>query len=60
MGKKIYLTTGDILYSNLSNPMLTNIDDPVGKHDFLFVAGKCNNFRCSAVDIEVLAARERN
>lgn len=34
--EKIYLTAGDTLYSNLSNPMLTIIDDPVGKHDFLF------------------------
>lgn len=34
--EKIYLTTGDRLYSNLSNPMLTIVDDPVGKHDFLF------------------------
>ena len=28
--EKIYLTTGDTLYSNLSNPMLTIMDDPVG------------------------------
>lgn len=34
--EKIYLTTGDRLYSNLSNPMLTIVDDTVGKHDFLF------------------------
>ena len=142
--EKIYLTAGDTLYSNLSNPMLTIIDDPVGKHDFLFApcsremfrltygitdphpncldnladslgsfgisasriptafnifmnteisvkgaiavktplsmagdyielqarmdliigvtacsAGKCNNFRCTAVDIEVYASREQ-
>jgi len=143
--EKIFPTTGDILYSNLSNPMLAITDDPVGKHDFLFApcsremfrltygitgphpncldnlaesldqfgisasqistvfnifmntvispdgaitvhtplsgagdyielqaqidliigvtacaAGKCNNFRCTAVDVEVLAAREHN
>ncbi len=143
--EKIFPTTGDILYSNLSNPMLAITDDPVGKHDFLFApcsremfrltygerdphpncldnlaqslgpfgirasqipiafnifmnttisaigaitvespvsragdyielqaqmdliigvtacaAGKCNNFRCSAVDVEVFAAREQN
>ena len=143
--EKIYLGAGDTLYSNLSNPMLTIIEDPVGKHDFLFApcsremfrltygitdphpncldnladsldplgvsasqissvfnifmnttisengaitvetplsragdymelqaqmdliigvtacsAGKCNNFRCTAVDIEVLAAREHS
>jgi uncharacterized protein YcgI (DUF1989 family) len=32
---KIYLTTGDVLYSNLSEPMLTILDDTVGRHDFL-------------------------
>jgi uncharacterized protein YcgI (DUF1989 family) len=34
--EKLFLSTGDILYSNRSNPMLCIIDDPVGKHDFLF------------------------
>lgn len=34
--EKIYLSTGDILYSNRSNPMLTIVIDQVGKHDFLF------------------------
>jgi len=34
--EKIYLSTGDILYSNQSNPMLTVLDDKVGKHDLLF------------------------
>jgi uncharacterized protein YcgI (DUF1989 family) len=32
---RIYLTTGDILYSNRSRPMLTIIADDVGRHDFL-------------------------
>jgi uncharacterized protein YcgI (DUF1989 family) len=32
----IYLTTGHTLYSNRSNPMLTIIDDSVGRHDFLY------------------------
>jgi uncharacterized protein YcgI (DUF1989 family) len=32
---KIYLTTGDILYSNRSRPMLTIVADDVGRHDFL-------------------------
>ena len=32
---RIYLTTGDILYSNRSRPMLTIIADAVGRHDFL-------------------------
>ncbi|MEY2485600.1 MAG: uncharacterized protein QOH39_1248 [Verrucomicrobiota bacterium] len=32
---RIYLTTGDILYSNRSHPMFTILDDDVGRHDFL-------------------------
>jgi uncharacterized protein YcgI (DUF1989 family) len=31
----IYLTTGHILYSNRSRPMLTIAQDDVGRHDFL-------------------------
>ena len=43
--EKIYLSTGDTIYSNLSNPMLTIIDDPVGKHDFLFAPCSREMFR---------------
>jgi len=32
----IYLTTGHILYSNRSHPMLTITADTVGRHDFLY------------------------
>jgi uncharacterized protein YcgI (DUF1989 family) len=32
---KIYLTTGNVLYSNRSRPMLTIVEDTVGRHDFL-------------------------
>jgi uncharacterized protein YcgI (DUF1989 family) len=31
----VYLTTGHVLYSNRSRPMLTIIKDAVGRHDFL-------------------------
>lgn len=31
----IFLTTGGVLYSNRSNPMLTVVEDTVGKHDML-------------------------
>ena len=31
----IYLTTGNLLYSNRSRPMFTIIEDMVGRHDFL-------------------------
>lgn len=32
---KIYLSTGDTLYSNDSRPMFQIVDDTVGRHDFL-------------------------
>lgn len=32
---RIYLTTGDLLYSNRSRPMFRIIADDVGRHDFL-------------------------
>ena len=32
---KIYLSAGDILYSNRSRPMFTIVADDVGRHDFL-------------------------
>jgi uncharacterized protein len=35
-GGKIYLTTGDVLWSDRSNPMLTIVEDHVGRHDFLY------------------------
>ena len=33
---KVYFTTGDLLYSDQSEPMWTILDDSVGKHCFLF------------------------
>src|SRR5581483_5520102 len=35
-GGKIYLSTGDVLWSDRSNAMLTIIEDDVGRHDFLY------------------------
>src|SRR5262245_37132399 len=32
-GGKIYLSTGDVLWSDRSQPMLTIVDDHVGRHD---------------------------
>src|SRR5216110_1561444 len=32
---RIYLTKGDLLYTNRSRPMLTIVEDDVGRHDFL-------------------------
>jgi len=43
--EKLFLSIGDILYSNHSNPMLAIIDDPVGKHDFLFAPCSSEMFR---------------
>ena len=33
---KLYLSTGDILYSNNSKPMFTILNDTVGRHIFLY------------------------
>ena len=42
---KIYLTTGDPLYSNRSNVMLRIIEDTVGRHDFLLTPCSKDTFR---------------
>ena len=34
-GGKIYVSTGDVLWSDRSEPMLTIVADDVGKHDLL-------------------------
>ncbi|WP_345890118.1 urea carboxylase-associated family protein [Sphingomonas beigongshangi] len=43
--ERIYLTTGDNLYSNRSNVMLEIIDDDVGRHDFLLMRCSEATFR---------------
>ena len=42
---RIYLTTGDPLYSNRSNVMLRIIEDDVGRHDFLLAPCSQEMFR---------------
>ena len=42
---KIYLTTGDPLYSNRSNIMLQIVEDTVGRHDFLLTPCSAEMFR---------------
>lgn len=42
---RIYLTTGDVLYSNRSNPMLSIIADDVGRHDFTLTPCSKEMFR---------------
>lgn len=42
---RLFLTTGDILYSNRSNPMLTIVEDEVGRHDFTLTPCSRDTFR---------------
>lgn len=42
---KIYLTTGNVLYSNRSRPMLSIVEDTVGRHDFLLTPCSPETFR---------------
>ena len=42
---RIYLTTGDPLYSNRSNIMLRIVADTVGRHDFLLTPCSADTFR---------------
>ena len=42
---RIYLTTGDALYSNRSNIMLHIEEDRVGRHDFLLTPCSADTFR---------------
>ena len=42
---KIYLSTGDVLWSDRSNPMLTIVADEVGRHDFLYATCSAEMYR---------------
>jgi uncharacterized protein YcgI (DUF1989 family) len=42
---KIYLSTGDALWSDRSNPMLTIVEDGVGRHDFLYSSCSLEMYR---------------
>jgi uncharacterized protein YcgI (DUF1989 family) len=42
---KLFLTTGDRLYSNRSNVMLRIVEDTVGRHDFLLTPCSKDTFR---------------
>ena len=42
---KLFLTTGDPLYSNRSNIMLRIVEDTVGRHDFLLTPCSRDTFR---------------
>ncbi len=42
---KLYMTAGDLLYSNRSNVMLRIVEDTVGRHDFLLTPCSRDTFR---------------
>src|SRR5262249_31287699 len=42
---RIYLSTGDVLWSDRSNPMLVIVADAVGRHDFLYSSGSIEMYR---------------
>jgi uncharacterized protein YcgI (DUF1989 family) len=44
-GGKIYVSTGDQLWSDRSNPMLTILADDVGRHDMLYAACTLEMYR---------------
>ncbi|MEO7961981.1 MAG: urea carboxylase-associated family protein [Ginsengibacter sp.] len=43
--EKIFLTTGDLFYSNRSNIMFEMVEDTVGRHDFLLTPCSADTFR---------------
>lgn len=49
---RIYLTKGDLLYSNRSNVMLRIMEDTVGRHDFLLTPCSREMFRIIYGDAE--------
>lgn len=42
---RIYLSTGDVLWSDRSKPMLTIVADEVGRHDFLYAPCSLEMYR---------------
>jgi hypothetical protein len=44
-GGSLHMTTGSVLYSSRSRPMLTIVADTVGRHDFLFAPCSVDMFR---------------
>jgi uncharacterized protein YcgI (DUF1989 family) len=49
---RIYLTTGDALYSNRSRVLLRIEEDSVGRHDFLLTPCSADTFRILYDDLE--------
>jgi uncharacterized protein YcgI (DUF1989 family) len=44
-GGKIYVSTGDVLWSDRSSPMLTIVADEVGRHDLLYAPCSLEMYR---------------
>lgn len=44
-GGKLYLSEGDVLWSDASRPMLTIVADSAGRHDFLYAACSLEMYR---------------
>jgi uncharacterized protein len=44
-GGKIYVSTGDVLWSDRSNPLMTIVSDDVGRHDFLYASCSIEMYR---------------
>jgi uncharacterized protein len=44
-GGKVYLTAGDVIWSDRSEPMLTLVEDTVGRHDFLYASCSLEMYR---------------
>jgi uncharacterized protein len=44
-GGKIFLTTGDVLWSDRSDPLMTIVADDVGRHDFLYAPCSIEMYR---------------
>jgi uncharacterized protein YcgI (DUF1989 family) len=44
-GGKIYVSTGDVLWSDRSNPLLTIVTDQVGRHDLLYAPCSLEMYR---------------
>ena len=44
-GGKVYLSTGDVLWSDRSSKMLTIVADDVGRHDFLYAPCSIEMYR---------------
>ena len=44
-GGTIYLSTGDVVWSDRSNPLLTIVADEIGRHDFLYAPCSLEMYR---------------